>query len=78
MTSHFLKSVSGLTGTEAGRSLLLQRPCLLSSLISLVQDKSETIAKDACLAIVNISADEAGARALLLEHDNKVAGQVRF
>lgn len=74
----FFESVSGLTGTEAGRFLLLQRPCLLSSLISLAQDKSESIANDACLAIVNISADEAGARALLLNHDSKGDGQVRF
>jgi hypothetical protein len=58
--------------------LLLQRPNLLSSLIFLAQDKFESVAKDACLAIVNISADEAGARALLLIHDNKVDGQVRF
>jgi hypothetical protein len=70
--------VSGLTGTEEGRSLLLQHTCILSSLISLAQDKSETIAKDACLGIVNISADEAGARALLLNYDNEVDGQVRF
>ncbi|XP_023721778.1 protein HGH1 homolog isoform X2 [Cryptotermes secundus] len=70
-----LQYVLGLTGTEAGRFLLLQRPCLLSSLISLAQDKSESIAKDACLAIVNISADEAGARALLSNHDSKGDGQ---
>jgi hypothetical protein len=57
--------------------MLLQHPCLLSSLISLVRDKSENIAKEACLAIVNISAEEVGARAFVLSHDYKDAPQVR-
>jgi hypothetical protein len=70
--------VSGLTGTEDGRLLLLQHQSLLTSLISLVRDRSENIAKDACLAIVNISADESGSTALLLRHDNKDASQVRL
>jgi hypothetical protein len=58
--------------------MLLQHPCLLSSLISLTQDKSESIAKEACLTIVNISAEELGARALLSSYNNKDAAQVRL
>jgi hypothetical protein len=58
--------------------MLLQHSCLLSSLITLAQDKSESIAKEACLAIVNISTEEMGARAFILGHDNKDAAQVRL
>ncbi|XP_069679973.1 protein HGH1 homolog [Periplaneta americana] len=60
-----LQYVQGLTGTDDGRLLLSQHPAILMSLISLTGDKCESIAKDACLTIVNISADEEGARALL-------------
>ncbi|KDR19997.1 protein HGH1 homolog isoform X2 [Zootermopsis nevadensis] len=70
-----LGCVLGLTGTEDGRCMLLRRPCLLSALIFLAQDKSESIAKEACLAIVNISAEELGSRSLLFSHDSKGTAQ---
>lgn len=66
--------VLGLSGTEAGRLLLLQHPCSLSSLISIAQDKRVGIARNACLAIINISGEEEGVRALLLNR-GKVDGQ---
>jgi hypothetical protein len=69
--------VSGLTGTEAGRLMLLQNSLVLTSLISHTRNSCESIAKDACLALVNISADEPGARTLLLTPDSKDVAQVR-
>lgn len=69
--------VSGLTGTEAGRLMLLQNSLLLTSLISHTRDLCESIAKDACLALVNISADEQGAKTLLLIPGNTDVAQVR-
>jgi hypothetical protein len=45
--------------------LLIRQPEVLKSVISLTEDSSESIAKDACLALVNVSSDEPGARALL-------------
>jgi hypothetical protein len=69
--------VSGLTGTEAGRLMLLQNSLLLTSLISHTRDLCESIAKDACLTLVNISADEPGAKTLLLTPGNINVAQVR-
>lgn len=61
-----LKHVFSETGSAKGREVLLKLPNLLSRLIALTQDSSTAISKDAALALVNISADETGANALLL------------
>ncbi|KAJ9586292.1 hypothetical protein L9F63_020055, partial [Diploptera punctata] len=73
------------TGSNDGKSLLREQVEVLRSLTSLTQDDSDVIAKDACLALVNISADEAGARALLSatqsddnKQNNVVAVMMKF
>jgi len=57
--------------------MILQNSLLLTSLISHTRDLCESIAKDACLVLVNISADEPGAKTLLLTPDNEDVAQVR-
>lgn len=58
-----------LTGTEDGKKLLNESPDILNSLIQLTWDDAEVIAKDAALTLINISAEEAGSRALLDQHN---------
>jgi hypothetical protein len=70
-----LQYVLGLTGTEDGRLMILQNSFLLTSLISHTRDLCESIAKDACLVLVNISADEPGAKTLLLTPGNEDVAQ---
>ncbi|XP_056647792.1 protein HGH1 homolog isoform X1 [Diorhabda sublineata] len=60
-----VEHVLGLTGSEEGLNLILQKPELLTSLISLLEDKTVAIAKDASMCLVNISANEKGAAALV-------------
>ncbi|KAL1500794.1 hypothetical protein ABEB36_006237 [Hypothenemus hampei] len=55
----------GLTGTPEGVKAVYMKPKLLMSLISLLNDKTVPITKDASLCLINISADEAGASALV-------------
>jgi len=57
--------------------MILQNSLLLTSLISHTRDLCESIAKDACLVLVNISADEPGAKTLLLTPGNWDVAQVR-
>lgn len=63
-----VQNILSLTGTDDGRELLLGSPEILRQLILLCQvDTSRAVvAKDAALALINISSDEAGAKALLL------------
>ncbi|XP_014204089.1 protein HGH1 homolog [Copidosoma floridanum] len=61
-----LEHVLGVTGTPEGRQLLLGIPEIVRQLILLLQDESFAIAKDASLALINISGDEEGASALLI------------
>lgn len=56
----------GVTGTAEGRELLLGIPEILRQLILLLQDETCAIAKDASLALINLSGDEDGASALLI------------
>ena len=58
--------------------MILQNSLLLTSLISHTRDLCESIAKDACLVLVNISADEPGAKMLLLTPGNQDVAQVRL
>lgn len=55
----------GLTGTEDGRTLLNQCPDILLLILGLTQDECEVVAKEAVLALVNLSADEPGATVLV-------------
>ncbi|OXU29606.1 hypothetical protein TSAR_010730 [Trichomalopsis sarcophagae] len=61
-----LQHVLGVTGTPEGRELLLGIPEILRQLILLLQDETSVIAKDASLALINLSGDEDGASALLI------------
>ncbi|XP_017879857.1 protein HGH1 homolog isoform X2 [Ceratina calcarata] len=58
--------LSGLTGTAEGRELLLKCPKVLTQLIVMIQDSDTMISKAALQALINITADEAGASACLL------------
>lgn len=61
-----IQHVLGVTGSAEGRELLLKLPNILKKLIILLQDKSVIIVKAVALSLINISADENGASALLL------------
>lgn len=50
-----------------------QSPILLSSFIALLRDKNDLISKQTSLALVNISATEGGAEAILRLNDEKPA-----
>nr|XP_031831920.1 protein HGH1 homolog [Nomia melanderi] len=61
-----LQHVLGVTGSAEGRELLLKFPESLTDLIALTQDSSTSISKNAALALINITADEAGTNAFLV------------
>lgn len=61
-----LEHVLGVTATAEGRLLLLGLPELLKQLVVLMQDSSVPVGKDAALALVNITGDEAGISAMLI------------
>ncbi|XP_033329262.1 protein HGH1 homolog [Megalopta genalis] len=61
-----LQHVLSVTGSAEGRELLLKLPDLLTQLIVLMQDSSTAVSKDAALAIINITAEEAGTSAFLV------------
>lgn len=56
---------TGLTGTSEGRKLLHQCPDIIGALCKLTEDTSKTVAKESLLCLVNLSAEEAGARVLM-------------
>lgn len=45
---------------------MLKHPDLLTNLIALIQDSSTAVSKDAALALINMTADEAGTNAFLV------------
>ncbi|XP_046735446.1 protein HGH1 homolog [Diprion similis] len=61
-----LQHVLSVTGSNDGIELLLSLPEIVRQLILLVQDNSTSVCKDAALSLINISAYEAGANALLV------------
>ncbi|XP_076180006.1 protein HGH1 homolog [Ptiloglossa arizonensis] len=61
-----LEHVLSITGSSEGRELLLKHPDLLTNLIALIQDSSTAVSKDAALALINMTADEAGTNAFLV------------
>ncbi|CAG9831106.1 unnamed protein product [Diabrotica balteata] len=60
-----VETILGLTGSDEGLKSLIEKPQLLVSLITLLEDKSVPIAKDASMCLVNISANDKGATALI-------------
>lgn len=70
-----LQYILGLTGSDDGKKLLTNVPALLRAVVNLIHDSSSSVAKDACLCIVNLSADEIGAKALVSEECCGVEGR---
>ncbi|GLH07701.1 Protein HGH1 homolog [Gryllus bimaculatus] len=62
-----LQYVLGVTGSEDGKLFIVSRPPLVKTVLALLHDPSASVAKDAFLCIVNLSAEEAGARVLVSE-----------
>lgn len=56
---------AGLTGASEGITCVLECPNILQSIVNLLNDASEVIAKDAALCLINLSANEDGAAKLL-------------
>lgn len=54
-----------MTGSDDGRCLIYKCPEVIEQLLKLTADNEGTIAKDALLAIVNLSAEEEGAKTIL-------------
>lgn len=54
-----------MTGSADGRSLINKCPEGIEELLKLTSDNEDTVAKDALLAIVNLSAEVEGAEAIL-------------
>ncbi|KFB41383.1 AGAP001442-PA-like protein [Anopheles sinensis] len=60
-----LSHVLGLTGSVDGIKLLIRNETLLKHLLDLTGDESESVAKDAVLCFVNITAEESGAEVVV-------------
>lgn len=60
-----LTHVLGLTGSKDGISLICQCTELLANVVDLCADEADTIRKDAVLTLVNLSAEQDGAEALV-------------
>lgn len=57
--------LSAMSATDSGIWTILAVPEILVCLVSLLQDKDETISKEAACTLVNISADKYGPREML-------------
>uniref|UniRef100_A0A1A9WM90 Protein HGH1 homolog n=1 Tax=Glossina brevipalpis TaxID=37001 RepID=A0A1A9WM90_9MUSC len=60
-TVEIILSLVGLTGTEEGKSAILSVDDILTALFHLTTDECLTLAKDAVLVLINLTAEEAGA-----------------
>ncbi|EAT36130.1 AAEL011762-PA [Aedes aegypti] len=67
-----LTHVLGLTGSKDGISLISQCPELLANVVDLCADEADTIRKDAVLSLVNLSAEQDGAEALVKQFASKL------
>ena len=67
-----LAQVLGLTGTSEGVTTIRQCPQLLQTLVTLLLDPADVMATDACLALINLSADT-GTVSTLLQVSNMVS-----
>nr|SVE70525.1 EOG090X08WK [Daphnia similis]SVE71149.1 EOG090X08WK [Daphnia similis]SVE71781.1 EOG090X08WK [Daphnia similis]SVE72407.1 EOG090X08WK [Daphnia similis] len=73
-----LQQTLGLTGTTDGRHLLINTPCIVKNLCQLLNDGQNSVAKDASLALINLSADEEVIPALLAEATNIVEHMLKI
>lgn len=69
-----VEQILGLTANEDGLSVIIALPQLLKSLLRLTRDKMDSIAKEATLCLVNVSANKNGATALMDLNENIVSG----
>ena len=60
-----LAQVLGLTGSPEGVAALRSSPGLLQIIVRLVLDPAEVLATDACLSLINLSADVSTVSTLL-------------
>lgn len=67
-----------MTGTTDGRHLLINTPCIVKNLCQLLNDGQNSVAKDASLALINLSADEDVIPALLAEATNIVEHMLKI
>lgn len=65
-----VEQVLGLTGKEEGRLLLHKELQIIQHLTELCGDSVPGVARDSCLALVNLSADEEGALAIFSDQHN--------
>ncbi|XP_071452605.1 protein HGH1 homolog [Hetaerina americana] len=75
-----LMQILGLTGTEDGRRLIVSSPAIVRLIILLCTDSSDSVAKDACLSLVNISAEESSVPVILAALDspaNESIGEIK-
>nr|SVE75227.1 EOG090X08WK [Daphnia dolichocephala] len=73
-----LQQTLGLTGTADGRQLLLKTSCIVKNLCHLLNDDQPSIAKDASLALINLSADEEVIPALVAEEMGVIENMLKL
>ena len=64
-----LAQVLGLTGSPEGLTTLRSCPSILQIIVRLILDPTEVLATDACLSLINLSADVSTVTALLEVND---------
>ncbi len=64
--------MTGLTGTKEGRDSLLESTKICGNLCLLMNDNQPSVAKDASLALVNLSADEELVPKFLTQHSSVI------
>ncbi|KAG0721292.1 Protein HGH1 [Chionoecetes opilio] len=69
-------TASQLTGTPEGLQLLSSRPDALVALLRLTRDLENSLAANALRTLVNVSAEEVGAAALLALEEPEVVGEM--
>lgn len=67
---------SELTGTLEGLRLLSSRPDALVAVLRLIRDPETFTAKDAMRILINVSAEEAGASALLAIEEPEIVAEM--
>lgn len=67
-----------MTGTAEGRQLLINSPSIFKNLCQLLSDTQKSIATDASLALINLSADEEMIKPLLAEGSNFIEDMLKI
>lgn len=62
--------VLGLTGSAAGKDVIFKVGEVVRLLFQLTDDAAESVAKDAVLALINLTAEEEGANLVFTEASN--------